>query len=279
MTQPRDLGATHAWRGAFVSAALNSVGMPGDFFLAHEIPNMPWYPSALSALVGVGLLVLLLIHRQRATVPFCSVVFLVNTVAMLAALWITSGYWATADEWTPFQANKLGALAVALLAPELSVGLVAIAGFAATAVGKYYVLDPAIQRGFPVGEPWVILFYALFGAVLLAYRLRSVTLERETLRLQVEAAAADELARTYLLLRDYANTPIQNVAFTVELLRVHHPELQRDLGRLERAVERLMELSHALTRYEAAHKWRPGDESLDAATLARQLPGSEFRTR
>src|SRR5688572_15432758 len=105
--------------------------MPGDFFLAHEIPNMPWYPSALSALVGVGLLVLLLIHRQGATVRFCSVVFLVNTVVMLVALWITSGYWATADEWTPFQANKLGALAVALLAPELSVGLVAIAGFAA----------------------------------------------------------------------------------------------------------------------------------------------------
>ena len=279
MTQPRDLGATHAWRGAFVSAALNAAGMPGDYFLAHDIPNMPWYPSVLSALVGVALLALLLNNRQRATVRFCSVVFLVNTAAMLVALWITSGYWATADEWTPFQANKLGALAVALLAPELSVGLVAIAGFAAMAVGKFYFLDPAIQRGFPVGEPWVILFYALFGAVLLAYRLRGVALERETLRLQAEAAAAEQLARTYLLLRDYANTPIQNVAFTVELIRVHHPELKPDLGHLERAVGKLMELSQALTRYEAAHKWSPGDESPDAAALARQLPGSEFRKR
>ena len=218
MTLPRDLGATHAWRGAFVAATLNAVAMPGDFLLARDIPNMPWYPSAVSALVGVGLLVVLLIRRQRATVRLGSVVFLVNTVAILVALWITSGYWAAADKsWTPFQANKLGALAVALLAPKLGVGLASIAGFAATAVGKFYVLDPGIQRRFPVGEPWVILFYALFGSVLLAYRLRGVTLERETLRLQAEAAAAEQLARTFLRLRDYANTPIQTIAFTVEL--------------------------------------------------------------
>jgi len=247
---PRDLGETHAWRGAFVAAALNAVGMPGDYLLARDIPNMPWYPSVLSASVGVGLLVLLLIYRQRATVRFSSIVFLVNTLAILVALWITSGYWAAGDEsWTPFQANKLGALAVALLASELGAGLAAIAGFTATAVGKFYVLDPGIQRGFPVGEPWVILFYALFGAVLLAYRLRSVTLERKTLRLQAEAAAAEQLARTYLLLRDYANTPIQTIAFQVELIRVNHPELRPDLGRLERAVEKSMGLSPALSRY------------------------------
>ncbi|MGH9256486.1 MAG: hypothetical protein ACRD3C_18155 [Vicinamibacterales bacterium] len=278
MTLPRDLGATHAWRGAFVAAALNAVGMPGDFLLARDIPDMPWYPAAMSALVGVGLIALLLIRRQRATVRLGSVVFLVNTVAILVALWITSGYWAAGDtSWTPFQANKLGALAAALLAPGLGVGLASIGGFAATAIGKFYLFDPEIQGRSPVGEPWLILFYALFGGVLLAYRLRSVTLERETLRLQAEAAAAEQLAGTFLRLRDYANTPIQIIAFTAELLRVRHPHLKPDLGRLERAVERLMELSRVLTHYESAHKWSPGDESLDAATLTEQLPGSEFR--
>jgi hypothetical protein len=69
---------------------------------------------------------------------------------MLVALWITSGYWATTGmTWTPFQANKLGALAVAMLAPELSVGLASIFGFAAMAIGKFYFLEPHIQRGFP----------------------------------------------------------------------------------------------------------------------------------
>ena len=148
---------------------------------------------------------------------------------------------------------------LALAAPTLGVGLVAIAGFAATAVGKFYVLDPAIQRRFPVGEPWVILFYALFGSVLLAFRLRDVALERETLRLQAESAATEQLARAFLHLRDYANTPIQTIVFTVELVRVRHPELDPDYARLQRAVERLMVLSRALNRYESAHQWRAGD--------------------
>jgi hypothetical protein len=50
--------------------------------------------------------------------------------------------------------------------------------------------------------------------------------------------------------------------------------LKPTLDRLERAVEKLTELSHALTRYEDAHKWSPGDESLDATTMDAQLFGS-----
>jgi hypothetical protein len=199
-------------------------------------------------------------------------------VAMLVALWITSGYWATTGRaWTPFQANKLGALAVSLLAPQLGVGLASIAGFAAMAIGKFYFLDPEIQRGFPVGEPWLILIYALFAGVLLIYRLRGLALEREMLRIQAEAAAAEQLARTFLRVSDYSNTPIQTIAFTTELLRAKTHDLKPTLDRLDRAVEKLTELSHALTRYEDAHKWSPGDESLDATMIDAQLFGSEPR--
>jgi hypothetical protein len=270
------LSTRHAWRGAFVAAALNAVGMSVDFLLARDIPTMPIYPYAMSALVGMSLIVFLLIRRQRATVQLGSAAFLLNTVAVLVALWITSGHWATTGRtWTPFQANKLGALSVAMLAPQLGVGLVSIAGFAATAIGRFYFLDPDIQRGFPVGEPWFILIYALFAGVLLIYRLRGLALEREMLRIQAEAAAAEQLARTFLRVSDYSNTPIQTIAFTTELLRAKTHGLTPTLDRLERAVEKLTELSHALTRYENAHKWSPGDESLDATILDAQLFGSE----
>jgi hypothetical protein len=275
VTLSRDLATRHAWRGAFVAAALNAVGMSVDFLLARDIPKVSIYPFAMSALVGIGLIVFLLIRRQRATVRLGSVVFLLNTVAILVALWITSGYWASAGRaWTPFQANKLGVLAVPLVAPQLGVGLASIAGFAATAIAKFYFLDPEIQRGFPVGEPWFVLIYALFGGVLLIYRLRGMALEREMLRMQAEAAAAEQLARTFVRMRDYTNTPIQTIAFTTELLRAKNHDLKPILDRLERAVDKLTELSHALTSYENAHKWSPGDESLDA-TMDEQLFGSE----
>lgn len=280
MTLSGDLSTRHAWRGAFVAAALNAVGMSVDFLLARDIPTMPIYPYAMSALVGIGLIVFLMIRRQRATVWLGSAAFLLNAVAILVALWITSGHWATTGRtWTPFQANKLGALAVAMLAPQLGVGLVSIAGFAATAIGKFYFLDPEIQRGFPLGEPWFILIYALFGVVLLVYRLRGMALEREMLRVQAEAAAAERLARTVLRLRDYTNTPVQTIVFTTELLRAKTHDLKPTLDRLERAAEKLTALSHALTSYENAHKWSPGDESLDATMIDEQLFGSEPRRR
>jgi len=278
VTPSRDLVTKHAWRAAFVAAALNAAGMSLDLLLARGIRDMPVYPYAMSALGGIGLLVFLLIRRPRATVRLGSVVFMLNTAVILVALWITSGYWATSGRgWTPFQANKLGTLAVALLAPQLWVGLASIAGFAVTAIAKFYVLDPEVQRGLPVGEPWFVLIFALFGCVLLVYRLRSLALERDMLRVQAEAAAAKELARTFLRLRDYTNTPIQTIVFTTELLRAKDHDLTPIVERLARAVEKLTELSHALTSYESAHTWSPGEESLDATILDKQLFAREPR--
>jgi len=279
VTPSRDLTARRAWQGAFVAAFLNAVGMSIDFFLGRDIPTMPMYPYAISVLVGIGLVVFLLVRRQRATVRLASAVFLVNTVAILVALWITSGYWATTGRsWTPFQANKLGALAVAMLAPQLGVGLASIAGFAAMAIGKFYFLDPEIHRGFPVGEPWFVLIYALFGAVLLIYRLRGMALERNMLHAQAEAMAAGQLARTFLRVRNYTNTPIQTIAFTTELLRAKNHDLKPILDRLERAVDKLTECSRLLRSYENAHNWSRGEESLDATINDEHLFGSQPRS-
>jgi hypothetical protein len=97
------------------------------------------------------------------------------------------------------------------------------------------------------------------------------------LRIQAEAAAAEQLARTFLRVSDYSNTPIQTIAFTTELLRAKTNGLKPTLDRLERAVEKLTELSHALTRYENAHKWSPGEESPDAMMMDEQPFRSEPR--
>ena len=275
MTMPLDLAVTHAWRAALAAAILNATGMSADFLLAHDIPAMPVYPYAMSVLIGIALIVFLLIRRQQATVRLGSAAFLVNTAALLVGLWITSGYWATTgNAWTPFQANKLGALAVAMLAPELGVGLASIAGFTAITLGKFYFLAPDIQRGFPVGEPWLILIYALFAGVLLVYRLRGLAIEREMLRVQAEAAASEQLARTFLRLSDYANTPIQTIAFATKLLRTKDCDnITPIVNRLERAVERMKELSDALTRYQKAHHWSPGEESFDTTLVDKELSG------
>jgi hypothetical protein len=79
-------------------------------------------------------------------------------------------------------------------------------------------------------------------------------------------------------LRNYANTPIQTIALTTEVLRAKNHDLKPILDRLERAVGKLTELSHALNSYENAHKWGPGDESLEATIIGQQLFGSQPRS-
>jgi hypothetical protein len=118
-----------------------------------------------------------------------------------------------------------------------------------------------------------VIVFAVFGGVLLVYRLRSITFERETLRLHAETAAAEEVARTFLHLRDYTNTPIQTIVLAARLLRQNRPDLEPVVARLERAASRLMQLSGVLTKYDALHQWNPGDESLDAAILPKLRTG------
>ena len=132
-----------------------------------------------------------------------------------------------------------------------------------TAIGKFFVLDHTIQQRLPVGEPWIVLAFAVFGAVLLAYRLRGLRLERELLRAHAEADAAQQVARTFLRLRDYANTPLQSIVFATELIRASHPDLSPSLDRLERATARLTKLSRVVTRSEATLAWNPGEDFQD----------------
>jgi hypothetical protein len=120
------------------------------------------------------------------------------------------------------------------------------------------------------------VIYALFAAVLLLFRLKGFAIEREMLRVQAEAAATEELARTFLRLSDYANTPIQTIAFATRLLRTkNHVDLEPILDRLERSVESLKELSDALVSYQKAHHWSPGEESLDPTIVEQQLSRGE----
>jgi hypothetical protein len=193
-----------------------------------------------------------------------------NNASIVAALWVTSGFYAASGLfWVPFQANKLGALAVALLAPPLWAGLASIAGFVGTAVLKLQLLDPAVREHIGFGEPWAVLIYGAFGVALLLYRLGSLARERELVQAQMEAAAARKSARLLLAVRDLSNTPLQVIAISSAILRAGGPRPRDTLNRLDRAVDELRVLHRALRRYESDMEWRPGDEAFDPATLLR----------
>jgi len=159
----------YAWRGALVACGLNAVGLPFDLLLGREVPNMPVWPSLASGAAGALLAIVLLVGRRRPTARLAMAVFMVNTAVILVALWITSGAYAAAPaRWIPFQANKIGALAAAVLAPDLATGLISISGFVGMVLLRYMSLPVAQQQRMPIGEPWTILIYGVFAFAILA---------------------------------------------------------------------------------------------------------------
>jgi hypothetical protein len=242
--------------------------MPLDIALAREIPHMPRWPSLMSSAAGILLMIVLVARRRRPTVRLATTAFLVNIAAILAALWVTSAFWAAAPErWIPFQANKLGALTAAVLAPDLASGSVAIAGFVGMAVLRYLSLPADLQQRFPVGEPWTILIYGLFGMALLIYRIHRMALARRMMRMRTEAIATQRMARTFLALRDFTNTPLQTIQLAAEVIRKQHSELAPILDRIDRSVDRLYRLNHTFTVYEAQIEWAEEDLTPDPTSL------------
>jgi hypothetical protein len=258
----------YRWRGALLSCALNAIGMPLDLFLARDVPDMPRWPSLASGAAGVVLAVVLFVRRAHPTVRLTSAVFLVNIGVIVVALWIVTGAFAAAPgTWIPFQANKLGALAAAVLAPDLATGLLAIGAFVAMPLVRYVMLPSAHQQRFPIGEPWTIVIYAVFALAMLGYRVHSVALARRVLRVRTESIATQRLARTFLALRDVTNTPLQTIELAANVVRARCPDMAPLLDRIDRSLDRLYRLNHAFSEYESQIEWDEGDISPDPNVL------------
>src|SRR5262249_6043075 len=151
--------------------------------------------------------------------------------------------------------------------PDLPSGVTSILGFVAMVVLKYLTFAPEIVRQFPTGEPWTIAIYGIFSLALLAYRLHAQGIERQFLIMRSERAASERLARTFLAVRDFSNTPLQTIELASEVIRARNPDLTPVVDRIDRSVDRLFRLHHTFSAYESHLKWTPGDVSPDTQAL------------
>ena len=124
----------------------------------------------------------------------------------------------------------------------------------------------------------MIFIYAVFALAMLGYRVHSVALARRVLRVRTESIATQRLARTFLALRDFTNTPLQ----TIELAandRAHalSRAWRRSLDRIDRSIDRLYRLNHAFSVYESQIEWTDEDVSPDPTVLDRSLMSTVSR--
>jgi hypothetical protein len=236
----------------FVSAAVS-------LCFWHSIAHVwaTWLALGLSAATFA------LIRSRRRTPPVwlgCAA-FLLVVLAALNACWLAGedlrylGYTDAGPDLF-----RLGALSAALVSPPVfSVAIAAVLGFFGGAVAWILVFPQ-----WYVADVYMLILYALFTVLLLAFRQRSFSEQRAAMRARIEAEALRRLAVERLAVRDLMNTPLQTLDFLTTLLRAQSPEGAALLDRMERSVARLRECSRALGSRQEALDWNRGEESFDA---------------
>jgi hypothetical protein len=267
--------AKKAMEVAATSALLNVAGMSLDTMFWHTrfhvIPE--WHIASIGFSVA---LVLYLAARRTHPPPawFSAAAFVAHNVVIAMALWFADSVpVALARQSATFQPQKLGALAVAILAPpSIQAGVLSIAIFVVSALLRYALFDPELRANLS-SEPWAVVAYGLFGLGLYFHRIKSRKVRSEMHRALTEATSLERLSCVLLAFRDFYNTPLQTMELTVATFKVRHPE-ERDLvARMERAIARLAELNRLASSYET-RACAMRRVSLDAADILEHRGGA-----
>jgi hypothetical protein len=263
-----------ARRASLVTLALaiaTIVGMSIDVLFwrlrFHQTPIWHFFS------IGVSLVTIGVVSRYPRTRKqwLASAAFVLNNAFTEVAVWRASTLLALGEaQWAPYQAEKLGAIAVAVLAPPNPLaGLLSIAIFVGGAVVHHQTFEPTVRAHF-LAEPWTTVAYGAVALLLYVYRLHALRIERTMAESLAAKRAIEQVSRMLLAVRDFSNTPIQTLYLTTALLRARHHDDSELLERMDRSLARLRELNEIMSRYESKIGWESGDESLDAAaTLQR----------
>lgn len=259
------LSPRSAWLETSAAVTINITGMLLEIAIGKSVPAMQNSPAFASIAIGVILMTILLLRRDHPKTSWASAIFLINATAVsLAFLLRDPFYAASAQNWFPFQGNKLGCLLAALLAPSFAVGLSAIVIHAIGPVLELNFLFPVdLREKIALGEPLATLAFALAAVLTLSSRLRRIKVEQDVVQLQAHSVAAEQTARAFLRLRDLMNTPLQVIELSVSIIREDPQQKNLELDHIERALERLATLNEMIKAYEDRLPWGPGDESFN----------------
>lgn len=228
---------------------------------------------AALALAG-GLLVW---SRRRASSLFvCQLVFAALTLYYLPEHWVTELH--AADRGLlrdPLASHQFLLIGIALLSPGspwLGAGLIAAATCSSFPMWwTLTALHPHLARA--TGEPWTMLLYSAIAAAFLAMRALRSDAMRRLAHAEAERDALARVARLFLAVRDRTNTPLQTLTFGAALLRRRGRDADPVLASMERAVDRLKELTTLLAEAETWHG-APIDTSADLKREVEEASGA-----
>jgi len=209
---------------------------------------------------ALGVLIYLLIVRNTArwTKKTSSVLFI---LLMLPFGFFTWDYHqvmaASHTAWLPLPGFRIYFLVLGiLLSGSYVVNFALMSFFAVESLVLWYSLDlgnlPSVVLA---QEPWVSLLYFVIACALLLFRFRDEKLIQKLSDETANMAAMKQMARIFLSLRDRANTPIQTLRISAELLKRRYPDAKDLSVTIDATAKRLTEMNRYLGDVESAIPW------------------------
>jgi hypothetical protein len=244
----RDAQAILSWRAAVSLAALVAVF---QIFGQLDFPGAGAAVrySRLAVLTWeLALLAYLIPQRRRPRLGPSLFCFGIAPLPLLVAFWLVEQE--RSMRGLPvelfFRENFMSVLIAAMTPPIAWISLVAIGAFTVQNVLLFVLrpipLVPEVTRG----EPWVVLFIGTCSVLLAFYRAHRTRSVVELIVMRERAVALERLTRSFVAVRDFANTPLQTLEVATSLLAVRCPQGRQLLERMARAVARLRGLNHLL---------------------------------
>lgn len=200
-----------------------------------------------------GTVAFILWERRDASERQSLVAFLFLALPLLPIFWIAqSSAIGAGTPWSPFLGRKLLMLGLALLTPcSPRVAALLLGLFMAESIVLWHHLGLAHNTtALAVGEPWVTLLYFAASLVLVVMRWRKRRLERRLMEAEAQTEALRQLVRVSISVRDQINTPLQSLEVGLKLLSMRVPQEREAIVRMDRSLRTLIEMSHALQRWD-----------------------------
>jgi hypothetical protein len=245
-----------AWLCALSGAALNAIGMPIEWRLASTVTGVPSYWALISTAVGLVSCAYLVARRTKPNVNEAFVVYAFNMLAISGTFLLTNYYYiAGLHLWVPFQGAKLGSVISVLIAPSFLLGTIGVFMFAGATLIQYFLFSSYTQSRVAFGEPWVTAAFGVASLMALVYRFSRIWLERRVIEAETESQSMKKMALAFLSLRDLMNTPLQNLEFSLGIIRTKKMADSELCSQMERAIHKLRGVNEILMKHERELEW------------------------
>lgn len=252
-----------------ITALINLVG---SLILIYGLINKPFYETVLQirifhVLITLIVLIVLLKIKDGWNSHLGAISYLILYTPIFFTGWYNHVAIVEAQVMSkPYGGFPVVFMMLAVLVPySYLLNSILLALFSIETVIIWYAMDLG-SRPFIAGngEPFYIVVFAFVCFCLLFLRFRIDSKLHKLMEQKARSEFVENLARTFLSMRDRNNTPLQSLLILSSSLKNDKPMTQDQIDAFKRSVTTLISSNKNLVRYETKIQWGKRDLMTDS---------------